>query len=525
MTHPTTVTRPDPLGFATEVLERFVRHDCLQMSAALAYYTMFSVAPLVVVVMVVVGLFVSPEVASRAVGEQLLTLVGSDGAAQILIMAEHVHTDRGGSLVARALGVALAGFGATGVLVQLQAALDRIWEVPPDPSRRGARHFLRRRLVSFAMILAIAFVLLVSLALTAFLTLVAGSVATLLPWRSVAVLRLVDSGVSLLVVTTLFATMFRFLPETHLRWRQVWPGAAVTGGLFTVGKLVIGLILARSDLLSAYGAASSLAVVLVWVYYSSVILLLGAEFTVVWSQRQRRTPGGRPPSAQRLLAQRVAADNTTPSHIATATRNTKTRRSKPRLPSPCHSDAVLFRVYGDTARYTAPEATTHGSGSCGHDHKIEVTTSAPSAPPVVTSRSTSSRETRRSWPLYQRISAVAGASPPDARARPSRNASRSAIIATASGYRRSRSGAIACRITAASAAGTAWPGSATSPASTRSRIRSPVVSSMGALPVSRVNSSPPRAYTSTRGSRSTSPRSCSGAAYCGDPAKRPGVGW
>jgi membrane protein len=274
----------------TWVLDRFVQHECMQMSAALAYYTVFSLAPLLVVVIVAVGLVVSPEVASRAVDEELRTLVGPDGAAQILLMVEHVRADRDGSLVARALAITLAAFGATGVMVQLQSALNRIWEVVPDPSRRGVRHFLQKRLLSFAMILAIAFVLLVSLALTAFLTLLAGNVASLLMWRSVLLLRVVDLAVSLLVVTTLFATMFKFLPETRLRWRDVGPGAAVTGGLFTVGKLLIGLALGTTDLVSAYGAASSLAVVLVWVYYSAVILLLGAEFTVAWNAR-KRTPG------------------------------------------------------------------------------------------------------------------------------------------------------------------------------------------------------------------------------------------
>lgn len=273
-------------SFAKEVAVEFSDDDCLSMAAAIAYYTVFSLAPLLVIVIVIAGLFVSPDQASEAVHGQFAGLLGASGAEQIRTMVEQVQANPGGTLAARILGVVAVLFGGAGVMLQLQKALNRAWNVKPDPKHGGVQHFLMKRVLSLAMILAVAFLLLVSLVVTALLSAVAARAESLLPaglsWASA---ELVNFGVSLLVVTGLFTAIFKFMPEARIRWRDVAVGGLVTGLLFSLGKAGIGIYLGNSHVGTAYGTASSLAIVLVWVYYSAVILLFGAEFTQVWTRR------------------------------------------------------------------------------------------------------------------------------------------------------------------------------------------------------------------------------------------------
>lgn len=273
-------------SFMKEVLAEFHEDDCLSMAAAIAYYTVFSLAPLLVIVIVVAGLVVSPAQASEAVHGQFAGLLGVQGADQIRTMVEQVQANPGGNLVARILGVVAVLFGGTGVMLQLQAALNRAWNVKPDPKRGGVRHFFMKRVLSLGMILAIAFLLIVSLVVTAVLSAVAANASALLPeGMSWVTAELVNFAVSLLVVTAMFSAIFKYMPEARIRWRDVAVGGLVTGLLFSLGKAGIGIYLGNSHLGSAYGTASSLAIVLVWVYYSAVILLIGAEFTQVWTRR------------------------------------------------------------------------------------------------------------------------------------------------------------------------------------------------------------------------------------------------
>ncbi|MEZ4235957.1 MAG: YihY/virulence factor BrkB family protein [Myxococcota bacterium] len=290
-------------SFVSEVVTEFTEDDCMSLAASLAYYTIFSLAPLLVIVIVAAGLFLSPDQATQAVNSQVRDLVGPQGAEQITTMVQHVQSDPEGSLIARIVGSVVALFGATAVMVQLQTAMNRAWDVRPDPEAGGIKNFLGKRLLSFAMILGIAFLLLVSLALSALLSAVADHATDLLPigapwWLPQAI----NLGVSYLVVTALFAAIFKVLPEADIRWRDVGLGAAVTAALFTVGKWGIGVYLGQSNVGSAYGSASSLAVLLVWVYYSSVILLLGAEFTQVYT---RRYGGGLRPVKGAVIASRA----------------------------------------------------------------------------------------------------------------------------------------------------------------------------------------------------------------------------
>jgi len=252
-------------------------------AASLSYYTIFSIAPVLVIAVSVAGMVFGEEAARGQMQAQLQDLVGQSGAdiiGQMMISARKPSA----GIFATALGVIALAFGATGVFVQLQDALNHIWDVKPNKERGGVINFLRTRLLSFAMVLVIGFLLLVSLVVSAVLAALGAWFDHLLPgwtvmWQGVNLL------VSFGVITVLFAMMYKILPDTHVAWKDVWLGAAVTSLLFSLGKFGIGLYLGRSAVASSYGAAGSLAVVLLWVYYSAQILFLGAEFTQVYARR------------------------------------------------------------------------------------------------------------------------------------------------------------------------------------------------------------------------------------------------
>lgn len=269
-------------------------------AASLSYYTLFSVAPMLVIAVSVAGMVFGEEAARGQIQAQLQGLVGSSGAeviGQMMISASKPSS----GILATALGVIVLAFGATGVFVQLQDALNHIWNVKPPP-RNGVIAFLRTRFLSFAMVLAIGFLLLVSLVVSAVLAAVGAWFEHLLPGWTV-LWQVLNFSVSFGVITVLFAMMYKVLPDTSVAWKDVWLGAAVTSLLFTLGKLGIGLYLGHSAVASSYGAAGSLAVVLVWVYYSAQILFLGAEFTQVYARSHgsrigdtsgKRDAGGKP---------------------------------------------------------------------------------------------------------------------------------------------------------------------------------------------------------------------------------------
>ncbi|WP_257459152.1 YihY/virulence factor BrkB family protein [Archangium lipolyticum] len=257
-------------------------------AASLSYYTMFSIAPVLVIAVSVAGMVFGEEAARGQVQAQLQELVGHSGAEVIGQMMISARKPSAG-ILATALGVIALIFGATGVFVQLQEALNHIWHVQPPP-RNGVLNFLRSRFLSFAMVLVIGFLLLVSLVVSAALAGIGAWFDHVFPgwtlmWQG---LNLV---ISFAVITVLFAMMFKLLPDTHIAWRDVWLGAAVTSLLFSLGKFGIGLYLGRSTVASSYGAAGSLAVVLIWVYYSAQILFLGAEFTQVYARRHGSRTG------------------------------------------------------------------------------------------------------------------------------------------------------------------------------------------------------------------------------------------
>ncbi|HKZ20616.1 MAG TPA: YihY/virulence factor BrkB family protein [Acidimicrobiia bacterium] len=265
-----------------------------RLGAALSYYTAFSLPPLLVALIGIAGIAFGADVVSDRLVEQMRGLVGAE-SADLLGAAIAEAQETTGPSWAVALGLALLVIAASGVFAQLQDALNTIWDVRPKPGG-GIWRLIQKRLLSLAAVLGAGFLLLVSLAVstaTAALAELAGGVESLAPFVAV-----MDIVFSLLVVTVLFALIFKFLPDVRIRWRDVWLGAFLTAGLFIIGKFAIGFYLGTSDVGSAYGVAGSLIIIMVWIYYSALIVFFGAELTQVWTKRHESSvtpvPGAEP---------------------------------------------------------------------------------------------------------------------------------------------------------------------------------------------------------------------------------------
>ena len=254
-----------------------------RLGAALAFYTFFAMAPLFVIVLAIAGLWFGEEAARRELFSQVSGLVGSEGGEAIQAIVSAAHEPRTATW-ATVIAVITLFVGATGVFVQLQDALNSIWGVRRVPGR-GLRNFVKDRLLSFALIVGIGFLLLVSLVLSAGLSALDKFMVGLLPAQE-TVWQGINFVVSFGVITLLFAMIFKLLPDVKIAWRDVWMGAIITALLFNLGKHLLGLYLGRSSVTSAYGAAGSLVIVLLWVYYSAQILFFGAKFTQIYSTRR-----------------------------------------------------------------------------------------------------------------------------------------------------------------------------------------------------------------------------------------------
>lgn len=253
------------------------------MGAALSYYTVFSIAPLLLIVISVAGIAFGEEAARGAVVTELQGLVGTEGSKAVEDMLVAVSKPGISSLTA-IIGLVTLLIGATTVFAELQSALDRIWRVPEREKYSGILSLLRSRLLSFGMILGVGFLLVVSLLASAGLAAL-GRVWAPLFGEGELVAHAVDLIVSLALVTIVFAMIYKIMPRAQVRWRDVWLGAMVTALLFSLGKFAIGLYIGKSGVSSGYGAAGSLVVLLLWVYYAAQIFLLGAEFTWLYAHR------------------------------------------------------------------------------------------------------------------------------------------------------------------------------------------------------------------------------------------------
>ncbi len=265
-----------------ETFRKWNQDKVSRLAAALAYYTIFSIAPLLVVAVAVAGAAFGQEAARGQIVGQIRGLVGTDGAQVIEQLIKSADEPKTGTF-ATIVGIITLVLGASGVFLALQDTLNTIWGVMVRPGA-GIKEMLRSRLLSFGLVIAIGFLLLVSLVLQAALTAVSDFLNRTFPLLGVG-LPILNFVISLAVITGLFAIMFKYLPDVQISWRDVGVGAFATSLLFTVGKILIGVYLGSSSTASVYGAAGSLVVLLLWIYYSAQILFLGAEFTQVYAMR------------------------------------------------------------------------------------------------------------------------------------------------------------------------------------------------------------------------------------------------
>jgi membrane protein len=288
-----------------EAVSAWINDSAPSKGAALAYYATFSIAPLLFIAMSVAGLIFGAEAVQGAVLAQLADLMGENGAKGVEEMLANLERPERG-VWGTVIGATLLLIGASTVFAQLQAALDAIWQVPMPPKSSGLWNFIRARLLSFGMVLGMAFLIIVSLLFSA---VVAALGKWWGPYFGESVGHILDLTVSFGLLTAVFALIYRYIPRAHIPWRDVWVGAAVTAALFTLGKWGIGLYLGKSSVASGFGAFASLVIVMVWVYYSAQIFLLGAEFTWVYA-RHFGSRRGQAPDVEEIPVEPAANEMT-----------------------------------------------------------------------------------------------------------------------------------------------------------------------------------------------------------------------
>jgi membrane protein len=309
-----------------------------RLAAALAYYTIFSIAPLMVVVLAILGLVFGRQAAQGHINGQITQLVGPTSAKAIQDMLANARQPSHG-ILATAIGTATLLLGAGGVFGALQDALNTIWGVRPKPNA-GFWHMVKDRFLSFSMVFGLGFLLMVSLVVSAGISAIAaffGNRIPGIPW----LWELLNTVVSFGVFTLMFALIYKVLPDAKVQWRDVWVGSLLTALLFTIGKFAIGLYLGRGAIGSAYGAAGSLVVLLLWIYYSAQILFFGAEFTKVYAKRfgSRIVPeeGAEPISAEARADQGM---NPKPTGARPDARPAPRAPAGPRAPVPVHASRI-----------------------------------------------------------------------------------------------------------------------------------------------------------------------------------------
>jgi membrane protein len=280
----------DLLSILKTTFAAWNKHEAPRLGAALAFYTILSLSPLVIIVVALAGVIFSRSTAQAHILSQVQGMIGVEGGKAMESMLANAQKPAAG-ILGTIVGLLSLLFGASGVFTELRSALNLIWEVNPEETS-GVVALLRERFFSFGMVLSIGFLLLVSLVVSTILAAVGKFFGGLLPIPS-PVLAVLNFLLSYIGVAVLFGLIFRFVPEAKVRWVNVWLGALATALFFTIGKTVIGLYLGKSSLGSAYGAAGSVIVVIVWVYYSAQIFFFGAEFTHAYSEhRSAPAPGG-----------------------------------------------------------------------------------------------------------------------------------------------------------------------------------------------------------------------------------------
>lgn len=285
---------PDLKLLLDDSFDQWSKHNAPRLGAALAFYSLLSLAPLLLVIVSIVGIVFGHSAAERDTIQQVRSLVGpAAGKAVAAFLQGSKNTTHG--IIATVIGLITLLFSASGVLIELRDALNTIWDVP-TPSASGfamVTTFIKQRIFSFAIVLAIGFLLIVSLIISTWISALGALSASIMPWQA-AVMSVVNGVVSFVVITGLFAAIYKIMPDVRVEWRDVLLGGAVTSLLFTLGKLLLGIYLGRASYASTYGAAASIVVLIAWVYYSAQIFFLGAEFTKAFATRYGSQPQAHP---------------------------------------------------------------------------------------------------------------------------------------------------------------------------------------------------------------------------------------
>lgn len=271
------------LSIFKESITEFLNDNGLKLSAALSYYTIFSLAPMLLVIISVFSIFFGRDAIQGELFGQISGLVGASAAAQLQEILKNAELSNKSGLAA-AIGIGTLLLGATGVFAEMQDSINYIWAIKSKP-KKGWLQYLKNRLISFSLILTLGFLLVVSLGASALVDLLSSRLERIFSEASVVVFYIVNLALVLTIITSLFTVIFKVLPDGELRWKECTVGAAFTAILFLVGKFVISFYLGKSDLGAAYGASASIVILLTWIYYSSIILYFGAEFTKVYARQ------------------------------------------------------------------------------------------------------------------------------------------------------------------------------------------------------------------------------------------------
>lgn len=268
--------------FNKQVISEFIADNVLKYSASLAYYTILSLAPLLIIILSITGKLFGEEAIRGELYGQIKDLVGADAALQVQTAVSNIHLSSD-NFFATAIGIIVLVIGATGIFGEIQDSLNKIWGLRLKQIKKVWWKLLIDRLISFSLIISLGFVLVVSLLLNAFVAALSAEISSWFSSSGENLLLVLDNVLSLVITTILFGTIFKVLPDAKIKWRDVFVGSMITGGLFMLGKYGIGFYLGQSNLTSIYGAAGSVIILMVWVYYSAAILYLGAVFTKVYA--------------------------------------------------------------------------------------------------------------------------------------------------------------------------------------------------------------------------------------------------
>ncbi|QHT67185.1 YihY/virulence factor BrkB family protein [Rhodocytophaga rosea] len=275
-------------SFIKEMYAEWTADNCFQLAAALSYYTLFSIAPMLIIVISVAGYFFGEEAINGEIQRQMSSLVGNDGAEALAKMIQSAYIDAERGLLPTIVGIVTLFLSATLAFTALQDSLNKIWKVQLKP-QSGIMAVVINRVLSFAMVLGIGFLLLVSMVINSLLSALNKYIERLLADYSVYLIKLSALFIGFAVITVLFAMIFKFLPDVKIKWRNVWIGALLTSFLFSVGRYLISWQIGNSDLTNTYGAAASIVGIILWINYSSLILFIGAEFIYVYVKRKGET--------------------------------------------------------------------------------------------------------------------------------------------------------------------------------------------------------------------------------------------